>query len=225
MLSGAMAHTGRHYERAFEAYLRARRTPYVSVDEARQTLLPVGRDTCAKTHASANRHSLKSFDFVVSAEGSNLLVDVKGRKASFSRRPGSNGRLESWVTQEDVDSLRIWQELFGKGFRAAFVFLYWCERQPPDALFPETLEWSGRWYALRTVLLEDYVAAMKPRSTRWRTVHLPQGACERLSSSLSGPTSWPGARPSPSASRRTVRQPSLNRAAHLADRNIVRSPA
>lgn len=35
-----MRDQGRHYERAFEAYLRAHRIPYVAVDEARRALVP-----------------------------------------------------------------------------------------------------------------------------------------------------------------------------------------
>ena len=37
---GEMAHRRDHYDRAFEGFLRARRIPYVAVDEARKTLLP-----------------------------------------------------------------------------------------------------------------------------------------------------------------------------------------
>lgn len=91
------------------------------------------------------------------------------------------GRLESWVTQDDIDSLTRWASLFGPGFDPAFVFVYWCDDQPPDALFQEVFEFQGRWYALRGVRLSDYVAAMKPRSLRWRTVHVPTGAFERIS--------------------------------------------
>ncbi len=93
----------------------------------------------------------------------------------------SVGRLESWVTQDDVESLSRWAALFGPGFDPAFVFVYWCDDQPPDALFQEVFEFQGRWYALRGVRLSDYVKAMKPRSLRWRTVHVPTGAFERIS--------------------------------------------
>ena len=36
---------------------------------------------------------------------------------------------------EDVRSLTEWEKLFGDGFQAAFVFVYACDAQPPDALF------------------------------------------------------------------------------------------
>lgn len=205
-----------HYEQAFEHYLRSRRIPYVSVNEARKALLPdTGRlrepDADDPDGASAPGHgsSLKSFDFVVYADPENLLLDVKGRRIPRSSgrrrrapivddvsgvastatsrstpRPEAaprRGRLESWVTRDDVDSLRRWERLFGEGFAAAFVFVYWCDEQPPDALFQEVFEHRGRWYAVRAVALHEYEAAMKTRSVRWRTLHVPTAAFERIS--------------------------------------------
>ncbi len=193
-----MAQRRHHYERAFEEYLRARRIPYVSVDEARKALVPGGREWGGEVAAEG---ALKSFDFVIYGDGANLLVDVKGRKVADRVRhrarggqvategePGSlfrmrsrRPRLESWVTEEDVASLRQWQRLFGGEFEACFVFVYWCDEQPPDALFQEIFESRGRWYALRSVTLDAYATAMKPRSAKWRTVDVPTAAFERLS--------------------------------------------
>jgi hypothetical protein len=232
-----------HYERAFEAYLRLRRVPYVAVDEARKALLPdgAGLRLIEDEEFEGGPRSLKSFDFVLYGPERNLLVDIKGRKVARRMggrssireaianrdgdggglgggggsggsggagawgaggvdaeepeiaqvsvieppKPGSaavrRGRLESWVTQEDVDSLRTWERLFGAGFVAALVFVYWCDEQPPDGLFQEVFDFQGRWYALRAITREDYVGAMKPRSARWRTVDLPASAFERLS--------------------------------------------
>jgi hypothetical protein len=103
------------------------------------------------------------------------------RRSLAGKRRLGVGRLESWVTREDIESLSHWASLFGPGFDPAFVFVYWCDDQPPDALFQEVFEFQGRWYALRGVRLSDYVDAMKPRSLRWRTVHVPTGAFERIS--------------------------------------------
>jgi hypothetical protein len=183
-----------HYEQAFEHYLRTRRVPYVAVDEARKALLPENArlefPEAAGTHAKA----IKSFDFVLYREGENLLAEVKGRKVAprLAKGPGGprvrpgSGRLECWVTQEDVDSLRAWEALFGAGFQAAFVFVYWCDEQPALPLFEEIFEYHGRWYAIRAVILKDYRAAMRPRSVRWRTVHLPSSEFDRVSRSLAG---------------------------------------
>jgi len=178
-----MAQRRFHYEQAFEHYLRSNELPYVAVDEARKAL--AGKATRSGLDA------LKSFDFVVYGPRHNQLIDVKGRKvrvggkdrsradcaARPSLRSGTNplqiGRLETWVTQDDVDSLTEWERLFGDGFRAYFVFLYWCEAQPPDALFQEIFEFRERWYALRAVRLDRYVAHMQPRSAKWHTVSVP----------------------------------------------------
>ncbi|MEO1128787.1 MAG: HYExAFE family protein [Planctomycetota bacterium] len=176
-----------HYEQAFEHHLRAHRIPYVSVNEARKALMPSDarlRAICADTSVV----SLKSFDFVIypDAEGDNLIVDVKGRK--LGNRASRHGvqRLENWVTQDDVRSLGAWESLFGPGFRATFAFLYLCEQQPPDGLFSEILEHRGRWYALVMASLEQYAAAMRPRSVRWRTMHLDGAAFDQIAQRLVG---------------------------------------
>ncbi|MFT5424147.1 MAG: hypothetical protein ACI89L_001940 [Phycisphaerales bacterium] len=197
-----MAQRRFHYERAFERYLRAARIPYVAVDEAKKALLPPG---CAlRINASGGEggggegesdmggRALKSFDFVVYGESSNLLVEVKGRKlpalAPNSTR-GVGRRLENWVSADDVESLLTWRRLFGPGFDAAFVFVYWCEDQPPDGLFDEVLECSGSWYTTRAVDLDSYRASMRVRSPRWRTVDLPREAFDRVARPFAPPGS------------------------------------
>ena len=159
---------GEHYERAFRHYLRARRATFLTLDEARRALLP-GADDDLRT--------LKSFDFLVYADGRNLLIDLKGRKVS-ARRPA---RLDSWVTRADVESMLRWERLFGPSFEGAFVFLYWCDAPPPDGLFQEHFHHADRWYIVRAVSLRDYAASMKTRSPRWGTVDLPRDAFERCS--------------------------------------------
>lgn len=187
-----MAQRRFHYERAFEDFLRTRRIPYVAVDEARKALLPEGAHLrltdAGEGGEPESGKSLKSFDFVVYGDSGNLLLDVKGRKVGSLRRSGQlAGRLESWVTMEDVESLRQWERLFGAGFEAGFVFVYWCDVQPPDALFQEVLEHRGVWYALRAVTLREYREHMKVRSPRWGTVDIPQRVFERISQPFAPP--------------------------------------
>lgn len=159
-----------HYEQAFEHYLRSGGIPYVAVDEAKRALQadPAGGGTATP---------LKSFDFVVYAEGRpNLLVDVKGRKHS-----GRTGRaFQNWVTRDDIDSLGRWAGIFGGGFEPCFAFLFWCDAQPPDALFLDVFAFNGRWYAVQAVTLGDYAAAMRARSARWDTVSLPAATFSRI---------------------------------------------
>lgn len=189
-----MALTTHHYETAFERYLRNRRVPFVSVDEARKALLPT--DHSFRVHCndavpgtSPASHTLKSFDYVIYGTGGNLLVEVKGRKVSRSK--GSTGlsraprsRLQSWVGIDDVESLKVWQQLFGPQFRACFVFIFWCDEQAPDGLFQEVFIHDGCWYAVRAVMLDDYARTMKTRSPRWRTVHVLTEDFERISQPL-----------------------------------------
>jgi hypothetical protein len=186
------------YERAFEAHLRETGTPYVSVNEARRALLPEGAGLRLQWPEEAGPKTLKTFDFVVYGPRTHLLVDVKGRKIGSRRASGScsPGRLESWVTEDDVASMGVWESIFGDGFRAAFVFLYRCQAQPPAALFQEVFEHQGRWFAVRAVWMDLYKDAMRTRSARWRTVHIPTEAFERISQPLCG-VIGPGTRGEP----------------------------
>ena len=120
--------------------------------------------------------NLKSFDFVVyRPEGTNLLVDVKGRKLS-----PKNASLQNWVTREDIDDLRQWQEIFGDGFAAVFLFMYhWPERAETSPL-NEMMLHQEKWYGMLAISVEDYREFMKPRSEVWGTVHLPAKEFRRM---------------------------------------------
>jgi len=167
------------YERAFESFLRYRQIPYVAVNEARKAALPDGASLSISSSGEGKR-TLKSFDFVIYGSSTNLLVEIKGRKLAATS-PTATPRLESWVTLDDIESLRVWESLFGFGFEPAFVFIYRCHSQPPDGLFQEVFEFEGSWYMLRAVLLQAYVERMRTRSPRWRTVHLSRSDFEQVS--------------------------------------------
>lgn len=150
-----MADRSVHYEAAFEAFLRDRRIPYVAVDEAKKALFANAR--------------LKSFDFVVySKAGPNLLIDVKGR--SLRNRAGRSG-FETWATEQDINDLMQWEEVFGEGFKAVLSFVYWIE--PPLSPEPGMFEHRDKWYLLMGVDLAEYRNHMRRRSAKWETVCLP----------------------------------------------------
>jgi hypothetical protein len=160
-----VANRENHYESAFEAFLRARRVAYVAVDEARRSLL-------------AGDGSLKSLDFLVSTPGGGAwLVDVKGRRfpSGAQRRYWKN-----WSTRDDLKSLAHWEELFGEGFQALFVFAYRVMGRkapvPPDLLF----RWRETWYGFVGIPLRQYAAHAQRISPRWDTVAMPVEAFRRL---------------------------------------------
>ncbi|MDX2118602.1 MAG: HYExAFE family protein [Planctomycetota bacterium] len=208
-----MAQRRHHYEQAFEELLRTRRIPYVAVDEARKALVPDSgplRWRHDSPPGEDNPASLKSFDFVLYGDGINLLAEVKGRRVGRARpqpkhtggpqlaspngRPNRpSARLESWVTLEDIRSLQAWERLFGPEFQAAFLFVYWCDEQPPDGLFQEVFEHRGRWYAVRAVALEQYTRVMKIRSPRWGTMHVAPSVFEQISQPFVAPLRATGA--------------------------------
>ncbi len=146
-----------HYEAAFEAYLRERGVPYVAVDEARKALF--------------SNAKLKSFDFVVySGNGPNLLVDIKGRQ--LRGRSGSASSYQTWATEQDVADLLQWQQVFGDGFKAVLMFVYWID--PPLTPGPGMFGHRERWYLVLGVELAEYQEHMRRRSVKWETVALPQ---------------------------------------------------
>ncbi|MGD9856781.1 MAG: HYExAFE family protein [Planctomycetaceae bacterium] len=168
-----MALRTNHYDVAFEDYLRRSRVPYVSVDETKRALL---QDA-----------SLKSMDFIVySHKTRNLLVDVKGRRFPSGNGGGGGGhRWENWATQDDIDCLLKWQQVFGTDFRALLVFAYHVlEPDRHQDLAPCHLI-RDRTYAFFGVWADEYGDAMRRRSPRWETVWLPAEPFQQLRAPIS----------------------------------------
>jgi hypothetical protein len=161
-----MAQRGNHYDVAFEAFLRARRTPYVAVDEQRRALL--------------EQSSLKSMDFIVySPRSPNLLVDVKGRRFP-SGGADAGHKWENWATAEDVPALLRWQQVFGTGFRAMLIFAYHVVHDRVRGEFEQLFDFRERTYAFYGVWADQYRDAMQARSASWQTVSLPSRAFREL---------------------------------------------
>ncbi|MCH7719434.1 MAG: HYExAFE family protein [Planctomycetes bacterium] len=148
-----------HYEAAFEDYLRSQGTPYLAVDEKKRAIFSGAK--------------VKSFDFLVYCpNGCTCLIDVKGRK--FPSGSGTSKRYwENWVTQDDLDGLGKWQEVFGSGFESALVFAYWLvgtpDRYPTTRIHP----FRGQYYAFMYVSLDSYRQHCRVRSPKWKTVTVP----------------------------------------------------
>jgi hypothetical protein len=149
-----------HYEKAFEAYLQARRLAHVAVDETRRSF--------------DGEEQVKSLDAIIcGAGGARLLVDVKGRR--YPAGPADQPRRvwECWSPREDVDSLSRWAERFGTAYRSLLVFMY--EVLPSAPALPdgeEVWEHDRRRYVLRGVDVADYRRWMRRRSPKWDTVTL-----------------------------------------------------
>ncbi len=150
-----------HYEVAFEAFLRTLGVAVVAVDEARRSYL--------------DEDSIKSPDFlVVSSDEARLVVDVKGRR--FPGGTEEHPRLvwQNWSTRDDIDSLDRWAARFGPGFRGVLAFVYHilpCVALPETT--PDLFTFRDRIYLVRGVSVVEYRSAMRARSPRWGTVHLP----------------------------------------------------
>jgi hypothetical protein len=161
-----MAKRSNHYDAAFEEFLRGTRIPHVVVDEQRRALLAGS--------------SLKSMDFIVYSRGPfNLLVDVKGRRFP-SGAENAGHKWENWATEDDLQSLLEWQQVFGAGFRALLVFAYHLV----DPRFREELrgpfDFRRNTYAFYGVWADEYRSRMRARSASWETVSLPSRAFRSL---------------------------------------------
>jgi hypothetical protein len=149
------------YEAAFEGYLKTQGLCYVGVDEGRRAML--------------GEMPVKNLDFIVlGACGSRLLIDVKGRQFPGGPPEKPKYTWENWATNDDINGLRNWVDVFGPGYTALFLFLY--KLQPTVEVAPDTIDlftFREQQYLLRAVTLDDYVNHMKVRSPKWGTVSLP----------------------------------------------------
>ena len=88
---------------------------------------------------------------------------------SFAKLTG----FECWVTAEDIDGLTKWQEVFGPGHTAVFVFVYKIENIDVDFDGRDAYDFGANRYVFFAVKLDDYRKFMKRRSPKWKTVTLP----------------------------------------------------
>jgi len=154
-----------HYEAAFEDLLRARRVPYVAVDEAKKALFA--------------EVSLKSFDFLVyPPDGRKLLVDIKGRKVGGK---GTASRSwQCWVNREDIEGLSKWREIFGADYRVLLVFSYWLADDVSPKRGIQVHRLRERNYSFLAIELSHYCSHVRSRSSRWDTVSVPARAFREL---------------------------------------------
>ena len=148
-----------HYERAFENWLIDNRIPYDAVDEHKR--------------AAFGHDDVKSFDFLLyPGKGRTIIAEVKGRKFKGTSMAKLAG-FECWVTAEDVEGLTRWQQVFGAGHQAIFVFAYKIENIDVDFDGRDTFDFDENKYLFFCVKLDDYRKFMKRRSPKWQTVTLP----------------------------------------------------
>lgn len=162
-----------HYEAAFEDYLRSQGIAYIPVDEQKKAIFAGAR--------------VKSFDFLVyRRQGETWLVDVKGRKFPYDT-PSHKRYWENWLTTDDLEGLKQWQDVFGQGFTAMLVFAYFLqgpiEKQPTSLVHP----FRGEYYAFLAISAADYARHARPRSAKWQTVTVPAKIFRELAKPIQTP--------------------------------------
>lgn len=156
------------YEAALEAWLLARRVPYVAVDESRRSML--------------GGQSLKSLDFLLtSAQGLTWLIDVKGRKFSG----GQSGQYwKNWTTLEDVRGLAQWECLLGATGRGLFVFAYEVQGDRAPLAWDQLFLHRDRLYAFLATPVALYSRFARLVSPKWGTVCVPTAMFRQLARPL-----------------------------------------
>ncbi len=150
-----------HYEEAFENWLIDNRVQYITVDQHKR--------------AAFARNRIKSFDFLLypgTARSEVIIAEVKGRKFRGTTLVKLAG-LQSWVTIDDVRGLIRWEQVFGKGYIAAFIFAYRFENIDVECDGREVYDFNQQKYLFLSVKLDDYRSYMTVRSPKWQTVSLP----------------------------------------------------
>jgi hypothetical protein len=160
-----------HYERAFENWLIDNSIPYVVIDEHKRAVF--------------SRQRIKSFDFLLYLRGGKIIIaEVKGRKfkgISMAKIAG----FECWVTEEDIEGLTRWQEVFGVGHKAVFIFTYRIEKIDVDFDGRDVFDFGPNRYVFFFVKLDDYRSFMKRRSPKWHTVTLPADKFRQCAKNIS----------------------------------------
>lgn len=147
------------YECAFENWLIDNHIQYLAIDERKK--------------AAFTRCKVKAFDFLLYPRNQQVIIaEVKGRKFKGSSLAKLAG-LECWVTTEDVEGLTKWQEVFGPGHQAVFVFAYEAENIDVDFDGRAVYDFAQKRYIFFCIRLEDYRSFMAVRSPKWQTVTLP----------------------------------------------------
>jgi len=148
-----------HYECAFENWLVDNSLQYIVVDDQKRAVF--------------GRSKIKSFDFLLYPRNQQVIIaEVKGRKfkgTSFAKLTG----FECWVTAEDITGLAKWQEVFGLGHTAVFVFAYKIENIDVDFDGRDVYDFDANRYVFFAIKLDDYRRFIKRRSPKWQTVTLP----------------------------------------------------
>jgi hypothetical protein len=147
-----------HYEKAFESWLIDNRIKFTVIDQSKR--------------AAFGKVKLKSFDFLLYRKDEPVIIaEVKGRMfkgTTFEKLR----RFECWVLADDVEGLLQWQNVFGNGHEAYFIFAYNIENIDVDFDGRGVYESAGRRYSFAAIKLDDYRRYMKLRSPKWRTVTL-----------------------------------------------------
>ena len=147
-----------HYERAFEAWLREHRAPYVTVDQV---------------HRPADSEGpLKNFDFLVHAGERHYIVDVKGKQFPQVSR-GREAYWENWIHLSDLEGLLAWERHFGDGYTALLVYCYWLQLPGDGGSVKRTILTGGRDYLIVGIPAALFAENCRRRSRRWQAVHVP----------------------------------------------------
>ena len=145
------------YEWCVIEYLKYRELHHYRIEDLKKFMVNISDE------------SIKNFDILVPGNDGNVLIEIKGRKASGKNKL----RFENWVTGEDIQSLMHWQKMFGKHFMSIFCFVYKIDFDMPAANTEFTsFSANNMRFAMFGIELDKYIAESSLRSIKWNTFSL-----------------------------------------------------
>ena len=103
---------------------------------------------------------------------------MKGRKFPYVCDSGVH-YWENWVTADDLVDLLRWEDVFGPGYTACFIFAYWLTI-PLETEIPFLFTFKERDYFFACISAQQYRRHARQRSDRWETLSLRRKDFKRL---------------------------------------------
>lgn len=154
-----------HYEQAFEALLRQSQIPYIAINESKRPVIK------GKT--------IKNFDFIVYSSKGSYLIDIKGKYFPYKYKKSLN-YWENWIKTDDIEGLRFWQRISGRGFESIIVYPYLIRYKEDKKHFKNVFNFKNNSYGIVGIELNKYLKNSKPRSVRWNAISVSREKFKNL---------------------------------------------
>lgn len=155
-----------HYEAVFEKILRDSEVPYIAINEFKRPIIS-GR-------------AIKNFDFIVYSRKGKYLVDIKGKFFPYEYKKELPNYWENWLSEDDLEGLKLWQKIFGKDFQSIIVYPYLIKYEKDIKNFDNVCCFKNKTYGIVGIYLKDYLKNTKKRSQKWHAIYVSRDKFRKL---------------------------------------------